>query len=157
MSYINSALPGYNGVLRRETVSYSLDGRDYAQTWNEFVDSANGAPGQIDFKNRRPSKPLPILAASGTSHETLFWPIEVICPKDDQKCDRWANFVQWKTFLDTLRKSLKDGKSQIEFDLVGQIFPKQDLKVVCTVDISEEVVDALQRDGWHQLLCDESH
>jgi hypothetical protein len=147
MSYINTAEPGYNAVLRHEALTYSLAGREYLQVWNQFVKLRNEG-NTIKLDPDSSAVPLPLIAASATSHETYFWPFQNVCQENTRNCNEWANFMSWEAFID----SLKIGE-RIQFVLVAEVYGHHDLTVTCSATVTRSAMTQLKTLGWYTLLC----
>ncbi len=126
MAYVNTAEPGYNAILRRETLTFSIAGNSYTQVWNKFVKPYTEGD-KLVLDPDSPAAPLPLTAGSATSHETYFWPKQIICEQTPGTCNEWANSLDW----DTLLKSLKGGVKQIQFDLVAEVYGHDNLTATC--------------------------
>ena len=78
MAYVNDGETGQNAIVRREYISMSLGQRNIEHRWYEFG-SSDIESGTLKFKRDSEARPFPAVAASATSHETLFAPWAIDC------------------------------------------------------------------------------
>ena len=149
MAYVNSGREGYNAVLRRESVSFVMNGIKRIQYWHseqQFTDLDNN--GELEPKYVDTARPRPINAGSSLSREIYFASFPVRC-HNDQNCDVNQNFVLETDALPWIFKQQSITLS-FRFELFG--FEPSD-PVRCTIDVDKRVKFELVHFGWTAPPC----
>jgi hypothetical protein len=147
MAYVNSGQQGYNGVVRKELLKYTLDGVAYTQIWQKFTASDADESDKLVMNPQGTAIPLPVEAGSSLSHETLFTPLTIRCPSGPSGC-AWANYLEWNRFLTLIRD-----RSEITFRVTAELYDGTKVEAACTVDLNADVTDRLEKSGWYAPTC----
>jgi hypothetical protein len=150
MAYVNDGETGQNAIVRREYISMLLGQRNIEHRWYEFG-SSDIENGTLKFKRDSEARPFPAVAASATSHETLFAPWEIDCTLVTQPCDTAKNFVKWDDFLAAVKIN-----PNINFTISAEIYPSKMLAATCAVRLRDWEIAALEKDKWLTATCIDS-
>jgi hypothetical protein len=150
MAYVNDGETGQNAIVRREYISMSLGQRNIEHRWYEFG-SSDIENGTLKFKRDSEARPFPAVAASATSHETLFAPWETDCTLAVQPCDSAKNFVKWDDFLAAIKIN-----PNINFTTSAEIYPSKKLTSACAVRLRDWEIATLEKDKWLTATCIDS-
>jgi hypothetical protein len=147
LAYVNEGRLGYNDVLRKESMFFSLGGKEYEQTWQAF-ESFDLKENELISHHISNAHPIPINAGSAVSHETYFAPWPVRCPKAVQKCDKWKNYLKWDDFVKKL-----ESVQELTFRFKSETYSGSTLTTECTIDIDEAFIKGLKKRKWHAPSC----
>lgn len=149
MAYINKGYPGYNAVIRSESIKYSLAGKNYEQKWQAF-ESFNIKQSKLISVYKDDAHPIPIMAGRAESHDTYFAPRTIRCAEDDVNCDKYKNYLTWDNFINFLSEpEIKE----LQFELVSEIYGGPTLNIKCTIEIDYNFMEQLKKTGWHAPSC----
>lgn len=143
MSYVNKAQPGYNAVIKKELITFTIGGKSYVHKWQEFGSSTSDEKGKFVFKKKSDAQPTTINAGSSESHETFFAPFSIREKALQQGEDKYKNYLQWQAFLKELSNSKK-----IQVDVVAEVYKKGDLELRCELDVNDKMIEFLEKKKW---------
>jgi hypothetical protein len=147
MSYVNDGDTGQNVIIRREYISLSLGAREVEHCWYEFG-SSDVENGALKFKRDSEARPFPAVAASATSHETLYAPWKVDCSQVAQPCDPAKNFVRWTDFISAIKTD-----PRVTVTTRVDIYPSKRITASCIVRLRDWEIAILERDKWLSAAC----
>jgi hypothetical protein len=142
MSYVNKAQPGYNAVVKKELITFTLGDQSYVHKWQEFGSSTSDN-GNFAFVKKSDAQPITINSGSSESHETFFAPFSLRATALQKGEDKYKNYLQWQTFLAELSKNKK-----IRITVVAEIYSKADLKLKCELDFNDPMIEFLVKKKW---------
>jgi len=142
MAYVNTAQPGFNDAIKRETASVQLGQRGLNFFWKKYTASdADGAIFRLNPKGD--ALPVAVNAGSVEAHETSFSPASVSTPK----AAYGVNFMPFAEF-----QKLVETTGQIEVVLAYETFAGTRGSVSCRV-IVDEAMRYYVRNGWVAPPC----
>lgn len=147
MAYVNTGYKEYHGTIKRERLRFKLSGRTYEQTWHRFVEIHSKGTELIEVVKAQ-ATPMPVLAGSSESHETVFLPRLVRCHPDATRCDPNMNYLSWKSFLREIAKI-----KQLRLRFITEIYNEQPVETACYVDIYPTMRMQLIDQKWVGLNC----
>ena len=147
MSYVNDGETGQNAIVRREYVLMSLGTLKVEHRWYEFG-STDVEIRALKFKRDSEARPFPVVAASATSHETLFAPWEIECLPADSACNPVKNFVKWSDFIEAIKAN-----SNIVITAQADVYPTKRIAAICTVRLRDWEIDILEREKGLSAAC----
>lgn len=147
LAYVNEGRLGYNDVLRRESMFYSLGGKEYEQTWQTF-ESFDLKESKLIPHYISDAHPITINAGSAVSHETYFAPRSVRCTSANRDCNKWKNYLKWDDFIKELSKVQK-----LTFRFKSETYSGSTLLAECTIDIDEALIERIKKRKWHAPSC----
>lgn len=154
MAYVNTGAVGYNAVIERETLSFTIVKTDgsytYEQAWSSFT-TFDLIKGQYEPFERAPANPKPINAGSAESHDTYFSPRSIPCEGAKDDCpEKWSNYLKWVDFL-TMIKDVN--ARRIDFMLVGKLYGSDPVNASCTIYITPTLISWLDKDKAYSPSC----
>ncbi len=103
MTYLNSGGLNYNGVLMKESVEFSISGKDYELGWLWFGPFVYGKKMENILEEKHTAtSPVIINGKSAISHETFFSPRRHFCAQGMRNCDNDKIFLNWNDFIKKL-------------------------------------------------------
>jgi hypothetical protein len=145
---VNSGSPGYNAIVHREKVAFTLGDRRYEQTWQSFQRLDRKAT-TLEFHREGDASPIPIGAGGAISHSTIFAPEPFRCPQQARGCDPDANFLTKDAFW---KKVGAEERVELEFSAEVSGEPRP-LVVLCSVDVSEGMLTIMMMNRWYSASC----
>jgi hypothetical protein len=140
--YVNKGTPGYDDILKSETLLLQLKGHHLELKAQESV-SSTASGDKLILKQRAQWKPEKIKAGDFISSETLFVPY----PSHGQ-LKRDANFVDVKQF-----KSFLATANELKVVLKVKTYGGRRIIAECYL-VSRDVLAGIQSKGWSSLECD---
>ena len=139
MIYINTGSSGYNDIVKKEKVFFTLGNKKIEFNWDDYIDAtANG--DKLNLNRKSDAIPEQVNAGGVLTHETYFAPWETREGKD-------TTFIEWKKFLSEI-----SSQKQIDFTFYFESFDGQKGQVTCTVNFAEYMI-YLKGKGWSVIPC----
>ena len=142
LAYVNVGQLGYNDVIRRESLVFSLGGKEYEQIWQTF-ESFDLKESKLIRHYISDAHPVPVNAGCAVSHETYFAPRSIRRPRGNQSCDKWKNYLKWDDFVTELAKI-----KELTFTFRSEMYGGSKLTVACTIDIDGALIERLRKTKW---------
>jgi hypothetical protein len=139
--YVNRGSPGYDDILKRESLSLHVMGEPIVLNALEKVDSARDGDTLV-IKQREPWSPVKIKAGDFVSSETLYVPYPVTNASRRDK-----HFVNQKQFMQLLPKS-----GNIKVVLNASTYAGARIESSCYID-QLDIAAGLLNKGWASLVC----
>lgn len=139
--YVNNGSPGYDDILRSETLSLSALGKTILLESQELVDSTR-EDNKLVYRTRKAWKPEKIKAGDFIGNETLFVPYPSI-----RGVKRDINFIDEAAFSDLISSS-----EIIRIELRARTYGGQAMSSLCILKTSDVKI-GLKEKGWASLRC----
>lgn len=150
MTYVNDGDVGHNAIIRREYINFSLGNRNVEHRWYEFG-STDLKDDTLAFDRKSEAHPIPVIAASAESHETLFTAWEVDCEQAAAACDPAKNFVKWPDFISAIKAA-----SQITLTTSADVYPSKRVSASCVLRLRPWEISILETKQWLSAVCTET-
>ena len=147
LAYVNKAQMGYNDIINKEAIIFSLGGKTYEQVWQTF-ESFDLKESKLKRNYLSDAHPVSVSAGSSESHETYFAPRSVRCLRNNENCNKWKNYLKWDDFISEIEK-VKD----LTFTFNSETYDGSNLEVECTIDVDEALIDRLNKSKWAAPSC----
>jgi len=141
--YVNNGSPGFDDILKSESILLTIAGRTIQLESLESVDSTRKGIDLV-FRSRQAWKPAKIRAGDFISNETLYVPYPSLKDPDENAIDR-----------SDLEK-LMAGSSDLKVELVAKTYGGKNISSTCFLGV-EEVEFGLSEKGWASLVCNKKN
>jgi hypothetical protein len=144
MTYVNTGYVGYNAVVKREFLRFSVGGKQYEQEWQDFVSTTSTNDNEsLEPQFQAPAHSVPVNAGSAESHETAFAPRTINAVPGASVTDKRANFLQWDQFLKELSQV-----HELDLEFVAEIYGQPTLRVKRSIQVDDSLIAHLRDKGW---------
>jgi hypothetical protein len=159
MVYTNDGATGYNALVLKELVTFSLNQHEYEQ-----YAEARGA-FDMDKTRREPvlvgsvdAAPFTIPAMQLVSHESYFAAREA-----HVDAQRWRYFLRRAQFIQELEGALKSGTRTVKFSFLSKTRQiaginagkERTLSTTCLISLDTGLLNRMKNEGWASRSCEE--
>ncbi len=160
LAYTNSGQTGYNTTVRRELLKYSIDGKEFYQVWQKFVETdvrymKGKETGTLEIQMKSVASPFPLNAGGSSSHETYFHPASTLVDKGEKKELDHSNFVTSEQF-DGMIGKVGDAPISVLFEFIAEVPGSSPSRTACRVQIDDDLRKWLRCEKWIAPRCWES-
>ena len=149
MAYVNLGSQGYNAVIQKEAVSFSVGPQRYIQYWHAEQNITDlNHDGELEVSHVGEAQPRPIIAGNALSREITFVPYPEYCP--GTTCDVDKNFIFKGSELDEILNQ-REVTFMFSYKLYGEA---EFVSVKCAVLIDNRIKNDLTAErGWTAPPC----
>ena len=148
VSYVNTGRPGYDAIVRRETVTLHLGDEAYLQEWQSFQ-RLDRKGTVLEFVREGDVFPVPVTGGSSASHSTVFAPEPVRCSAKDEECDPVIHFLTDEKFLNRA-----GAQEELVLEFAAEVLGGDPvIRSSCTIDIDKSLLTLIMMNRWYAATC----
>ena len=160
MAYTNTGQVGYNGIVQRELLKYTIGSQSYVQVWQKFIESdeehlEGRNTGELSIKPVGIAAAFAVNAGDSKSHETHYYPApeRLASNPNGRMSDR--NYISKAEFENMIGVKGHAPLSML-LEFVAETSRDNRLVVACRIRLDDGFREVIRSEGWTVVRCWES-